>query len=361
MPDSVRPLNPMMPIGDATGFNNVDINGDPIAPGITNQIVNFGWEYMWHCHILSHEEMDMMRPIILSVLDKVPGKPNPLAATALNPTPDTAAVQLTWTDPTPPLPANWGNLAGEIGFQIERATGNGPFKVIAKALANQTSYTDNMVGANSTYRYRVSTFNAAGSGVSDTVSVVTGGSFKPAAPTGLTAAVQNGNQVRLSWNATNGASSYVVSRTGGSVPFTPVTLNGNNSTRYTDNANIVLGTTYTYSVVAVNGAVNPSLNSDASTTTILVPFPEPTNFRVIVRTTNSLTLSWLPGQIGQGVRYEIWASRDGTNWAPLAGASALNAISFTASGLTDAHHVLVQNPGLLDDQPAGLLSLDSPD
>ena len=89
----------------------------------------------------------MMRPIILSVLDKVPGKPNPLAATALNPTPDTAAVQLTWTDPTPPLPANWGNLAGEIGFQIERATGNGPFKVIAKALANQTSYTDNTVGA----------------------------------------------------------------------------------------------------------------------------------------------------------------------------------------------------------------------
>ena len=23
--------------------------------------VNFGWEYVWHCHILSHEEMDMMR------------------------------------------------------------------------------------------------------------------------------------------------------------------------------------------------------------------------------------------------------------------------------------------------------------
>ena len=30
---------------------------------ITNQLVNFGWEYVFHCHILSHEEMDMMRPV----------------------------------------------------------------------------------------------------------------------------------------------------------------------------------------------------------------------------------------------------------------------------------------------------------
>ena len=36
-------------------------HGNPTNP-ITNQLVNFGWEYVWHCHILSHEEMDMMRP-----------------------------------------------------------------------------------------------------------------------------------------------------------------------------------------------------------------------------------------------------------------------------------------------------------
>ncbi len=63
VPDSVRPLNPMMPLGSGAGFNSTDTNGDPINPPITNQAVNFGWEYVWHCHILSHEEMDMMRPI----------------------------------------------------------------------------------------------------------------------------------------------------------------------------------------------------------------------------------------------------------------------------------------------------------
>ena len=61
LPNSIRPLNPALPIGSAMGFNNIDANGNPTTP-LTNQLVNFGWEYVWHCHILSHEEMDMMRP-----------------------------------------------------------------------------------------------------------------------------------------------------------------------------------------------------------------------------------------------------------------------------------------------------------
>ena len=76
VPDSIRPLNPMMPIGargslngpngTEAGFNNTDAIGNPIAP-IINEIVNFGWEYVCHCHILSHEEMDMMRPVSVFV------------------------------------------------------------------------------------------------------------------------------------------------------------------------------------------------------------------------------------------------------------------------------------------------------
>ena len=25
-----------------------------------------GYEYMWHCHILEHEEHDMMRPVVVT-------------------------------------------------------------------------------------------------------------------------------------------------------------------------------------------------------------------------------------------------------------------------------------------------------
>ena len=50
------------------GFTNLDpYTGNPIVPPVTNELFNFGWEYVWHCHILSHEEMDMMRPIVFNV------------------------------------------------------------------------------------------------------------------------------------------------------------------------------------------------------------------------------------------------------------------------------------------------------
>ena len=69
LPDSVRPLNPTHADRlDAWASRNIDPpTGQAITSPITNQMVNFGWEYVWHCHILSHEEMDMMRPQKLNV------------------------------------------------------------------------------------------------------------------------------------------------------------------------------------------------------------------------------------------------------------------------------------------------------
>ena len=34
---------------------------------VTNVMTNFGWEYVWHCHLLGHEENDMMRPMVFQV------------------------------------------------------------------------------------------------------------------------------------------------------------------------------------------------------------------------------------------------------------------------------------------------------
>ena len=65
LPNNIRMLNPSMPVGDLSMFNNVDLDGNPTAP-IINQLINFGWEYTYHCHILSHEEMDMMRPVAVA-------------------------------------------------------------------------------------------------------------------------------------------------------------------------------------------------------------------------------------------------------------------------------------------------------
>ena len=66
VPNSVRRLNPMMPDASTAMFNNVDPQGNPVDD-IVNGLVNYGWEYVYHCHILSHEEMDMMRPVSLAL------------------------------------------------------------------------------------------------------------------------------------------------------------------------------------------------------------------------------------------------------------------------------------------------------
>jgi len=71
LPDSIRPLNPQTPVGPGPlsnmGFSNVDPNnnGEQVVPLTENKMVNFGYEYVWHCHILSHEENDMMRTTVL--------------------------------------------------------------------------------------------------------------------------------------------------------------------------------------------------------------------------------------------------------------------------------------------------------
>jgi FtsP/CotA-like multicopper oxidase with cupredoxin domain len=66
IPHSVRPLDPTQPVGaNITLVNPVD--GNPIT--VKNDPTDFGWEYVWHCHILGHEENDFMRAMILNVPD----------------------------------------------------------------------------------------------------------------------------------------------------------------------------------------------------------------------------------------------------------------------------------------------------
>ena len=142
IPDSIRPLNPAKPLGSLDDFSQIDpYTGNAMNPPVVNALYNFGWEYVWHCHILSHEEMDMMRPMAFNVGRALPFAPV-LTATTNN------GVALTWTDGTPVSdPSTMGNPANEIGFRIERATFAttecvGAYSLIGTALANVTNYAD---------------------------------------------------------------------------------------------------------------------------------------------------------------------------------------------------------------------------
>lgn len=252
LPDSIRPLNPMMPLGSTAMFNSTDANGDPIVPPLTNEIVNFGWEYVWHCHILSHEEMDMMRPMSVSVARDLPAAPI-LGATGI---PGTSSIDLAWTDGTPVTtdPLTWGDPSAEVGFRIERADGAGsPFAPVATALANQTVFADATTTAQA-YAYRVVAFNAAGESPSNAV-VLQPVNPTPAAPTALQAALVFGPKVDLAWtdNADN-ETGFVIERSTNGGAFAPLASLGMDATGFSD-LSVAPGGTYAYQVYAVNGSV----------------------------------------------------------------------------------------------------------
>jgi FtsP/CotA-like multicopper oxidase with cupredoxin domain len=163
IPNSTRPLEPSLPIGSSLAFTNIDPLGNPIRPGITNQEANFGWEYVWHCHILSHEENDMMRAVVFAA---TPETPSDLTATPV--VANGTQVNLAWTD----------NSATATGFSIQRAR-DAAFTVdpvtipIAVAPCDAVlypragcpvTYVDTSV-ATGLYHYRVAAANTVGSGV----------------------------------------------------------------------------------------------------------------------------------------------------------------------------------------------------
>jgi FtsP/CotA-like multicopper oxidase with cupredoxin domain len=153
IPDSIRLLDVTRPAGSTTGFTNVDPHNNPIT--VVNEMTNFGWEYVWHCHLLGHEENDMMRPIVFQVSPEVP---TTLTATGDDPD-DSSDAQLTWTD----------DSLSEDGFTLQRATDVNftenviPFAIPAREGAGAAvSFSDTTIGSDPTYYYRVQSFSSNG-------------------------------------------------------------------------------------------------------------------------------------------------------------------------------------------------------
>ena len=74
VPDSVRPLDPTHAARRHDDGSPTSIRPTATRSPSPTQLANFGWEYVWHCHLLGHEENDMMRPMVFQVS---PGRDRP--------------------------------------------------------------------------------------------------------------------------------------------------------------------------------------------------------------------------------------------------------------------------------------------
>jgi len=149
--------------GGTMNFTGIDpLTGNLYNPPVTNQTQNYGWEYVWHCHILGHEENDMMRPIIFQVPISAPPAPVWSSGVAPAPAPVATAAQnvtLNWTAPV----TTQDN--GLVGYLIQRSTAGagGPFTTIATVYnTSSISYADTTVSSATPYWYKVIAFNNVG-------------------------------------------------------------------------------------------------------------------------------------------------------------------------------------------------------
>ncbi len=311
LPNSVRRLDPSQPEGAMTGFTQINTNTG-LPASMANAIQDFGWEYVWHCHILGHEENDFMRPIIFHANEAIP-----TAATGLTAIGSGTQVALNWTDVA----------STEFQYRVERAAvGATAWTALATMPANSTQYTDAAAGANASYQYRVVAVGQAGQSPSNTAVVAA----LPNAPTSISVA-QSGSNLVLTWaDASTTETSWSVQRatvTAGVVgafsnvsfalPTGTTATTGNRTA--TDNG-VVAGSSYVYRVAAVNATGSSAYVQSAAVSVsaaVVVPgapttlagssTPTPTGTQTATTaTTATVNFNWTaPTTGGAVVSYQV--------------------------------------------------------
>lgn len=265
IPHSVRLMDPTTPAGSTANYlQPAPVPGLPNPAGLSNKMTDYGWEYVWHCHLLGHEENDMMRPLVLNV--PPPAAPVISYTVAAGVTPGSVQVVLTW-------PAGAYNTA--TSFTIQRSTSN-TFPTGATTLTwtlnglpPQTTYTDASVTPSSRYYYRVQASNPGGNSAwSNVVTVIT--VLPPSGLTGTATTRFGRSTVTLTWtnNTTTGVTGVAIQRATNAA-FTGATTTNVNGANVTTRAITRLNskTTYYFRVAARTALGNSAWSNVFSITT----------------------------------------------------------------------------------------------
>jgi FtsP/CotA-like multicopper oxidase with cupredoxin domain len=321
-PNSVRELSPMMADGteidlssmkDANGLGMTAFapNGDPID--VYNHVVNFGAEYVYHCHILSHEEMDMMHAVLYAF---PPVTPSNLQFTDNLDGTGT----LTWTDES----------LSETAFVVEKSADGGVtwsevgtvqrlFSDPLKAVLLDPSpapkgeiLTFPVTGHVATDQYRVFAENTVGDtwdyADPNLNEIVNGGfptikaksayatvvqALPPAAPSSLTATADAIPEVNLTWtDNANNETGFVVERSDNGGPFVQIAaLPVADIVSYID-TNVAFGNFYEYQVAATNALGQSGYSNIAQVDMTGTPPAAPTNLAADVLSASQVNLDW---------------------------------------------------------------------
>jgi hypothetical protein len=167
---------------------------------------------------------------------------------------------------------SWGNVAGELGYKIERLAAGGAWVQIAVVGAEVLSYHDTGVQPSTAYQYRVRAYNYGGDGAYSDVATVTtpvATAQLPAAPTSLSAVAVSAGRVNLHWyDNSNNETGFVIQRSRDGSTWSTVAQVAANVTSVAD-FSTTRRTTYHYRVLALNAL---GLSAPTNVVTIRTPY-----------------------------------------------------------------------------------------
>ncbi len=354
LPNSLRLMDPSQKPGSLIGFTQIDpTTGRPSV--VANAMQNYGWEYVWHCHILGHEENDFMRPIAFDAKETIPSQPSNLKINGST---------LTWTD----------NATTEYAYKVERAAigpkqtcttvrgkttcsttyGLGAFVDLTTSitptqqsigvapLANANTFTDTLpVVATIDYEYRVTAIGAASNSASVTVDLLI--PVAPARPVLTPATGITSTSATLTWTEAT-----PIAKVTGFIVYqndlaTPIATLANTATTY-NVTGLLPSTNYQYYVVAVNGNLtSPKSNMVSVITASPVTIPvstaasvtgnltAPSNVSIQRTSTTAATVSWTDASNNES-SFQMETSTNGVNWINLGAAITRTGTDVNATG-----------------------------
>lgn len=215
---------------------------------------------------------------------------------------------------------NWiDNSSNENGFSIERsAITPDNWIAIAAVAGNITDFTDTGLSMETTYYYRVSAHNSAGtSGYSNNAGATTLG-LPPVPPTGLSASALSPSSIILHWtdNSDNETGFSIERSPDGSSGWQEIANVSDNTDSYTD-IGLVPGTVYYYRVAAYNAnGISGCTNTADAATNEIAP-QSPTDLSGSAASFTQIDLTWQDNSNNEA-GFKIERSYEGDIWTEIA-------------------------------------------
>lgn len=236
----------------------------------------------------------------------------------------------------------WNAVMGVQKYSVYRSTVSGNFQLVGSSMS--TSYTDTGLSASTYYAYNVRPVVGTTEDTGAFANVTTLATDPAAAPTSaptaptLQAVPTSPTMNTLTWNAPNGATSYVVYRSTGDVPTTLATVT---NPMYVDTA-VQSGYQYAYTIKALNQFGESPISN---VVTIKTAVPQAPRITLRASAQREITVSW-PGVSGAAM-YNVYRSTDGRAFVRVSSTSQTSFVDKDLEYETGYYYYVTAKAGLL--------------